>query len=215
MDAETRCYPYTDEGLTPQNMRTLKNADHITDTESLHHDVTLMNAQQLQRYMKIAFLETRDETFLPITFWRDVFRDSAPKFFGETASTVGRICYLYPHSNDEADQVWVGYPLHVEYRNNLRSALTNILMEATWIDHPSEEQMNLAIGAVETIGYIAINEGNGQGFPDDAKNQPLFRAALTMIDAMHREPTLAPHFNDSQNKLAISSEFIHRSIIPQ
>lgn len=201
MKTEVRCYPYTDKGLTPDNMRTRRRGKNIFDPEALHHDVTLMNETQLQRYMRLAFLGRSDEIFLPPTFWRDAFGGdhSAPKFFGETAGFVGRVYYLYPQSTDEAEQSWVGYPLHVEYRRNLRSALTQIFAEATWADHPTQEQKELAIGAVETVGYIAQQEGYGQGFPDDARNQPLFRLALTMIDAMHHEPAFAPYIEESQH----------------
>jgi hypothetical protein len=223
MKVETRFFPYTNEGLTPQNMRTPKNAEYFGKAETLHHDLTLMNAQQLQRYMKMAFLETRDETFLPKAFWRQAFQgvsgsgggrspDGASKFFGNTAGFVGRICYKYPESTNPDEQSWVGYPVHVEYRNNLRSALTNILLEATWINHPTAEQMKLATGAVETVGWIAEEEGCEQGFPDDTQNQPLFRSALTMIDAMRSEPAFAQDF-DPLSELSLTVATLHRATI--
>lgn len=206
-------FPYTAEGITPQNMWTLKIGKNVADIEALDHDVTLMNEGQLARYMRMAFLGRRDETFLPPTFWRDAFGGdkSTGKFFGELAGSVGRICYLYPYSADEDDQAWVGYPVHAEYRHNLRSALKNLLLQATWSFSPTKTQMELAVGVVETIEQIAIVEGYGQGFPDDTQNQPLFHSALTMIDAMHHVSALNALLNDPQSELSSGMQFLERS----
>ena len=49
-------YPYTSAGLTPENGLTPKNID-IQDNTALTHDITIMNPEQLHRYITDAFLQ--------------------------------------------------------------------------------------------------------------------------------------------------------------
>lgn len=206
--------PYDIEGLTPTSMVTNPKMPNIEDHTAIDHDVTIMNPTQLTRYVLDAFLEKDDQGFLPMQFWHYAFMGTtgmgegapgAPNFFARKYSLTGRIFYGYQKEKnpDEVARSWASYPVHLEYRHNLRHVLNSIIAELAATKNPSEDELALAPCVVETVMFIADAEGHGQGYPDDAENQELYRSASRIIDdhLYHKTMKKIEEFNNLHERL--------------
>lgn len=162
--------PFSEKGLTPETMLTDPGYRYFRDKTTCSHDVSIMNREQLDKYMRMAFLEQEDETFLPAPFWNDAYYgisgsgdgrlpDGATKFFAHMYEFVGNVHYWYGDSDVPAERSWIGYPVHVEYRQNFYAVIMGIIDECEAVEAPSEEQIRLAMCVVDAMIWLAIGQG--------------------------------------------------------
>ncbi len=156
----------------------------------MHHDVTVMDIDQLGRYVRLAFTGKRDEEFLPLAFWIDAYSshhrgsgngrtpDSAGLFFGELHGFVYKIVTKHPEMNES----WYDYPVNADYLDNFRQIFTEIAQECLQKEDPDETTRQLASFLVETAEGVA-----GSYYGDTPYDQlaPFFDPAKQIVEDPH------------------------------
>lgn len=149
--------------LTQENQMTPAHAELFTNPVQLHHDVTVMDKNQLDRYVRLAFSGQEDLDFLPYAFWRNAYSmyhrgsgdgripDSAGLFFGELHGFVYRI--ITRHT--EVDKCWYDYPVHAEYLDNFKIVFTGIVQECLSNPEPDAKVSQFVSFSVEAAEGVA------------------------------------------------------------
>lgn len=150
--------------LTPEN---LESRDGILGTP-IYRDLGRMNEDQLETYVRKAFLGERDLDFLPPPFWDYYFRagihgenpynEKAPGspagFFAGVHDTIGsdkRGTFSIGREGEEKPDFG--------YRRRIRNVIKKLLSESLDVKgKPTQEQKRIASFAVETAGVFKSAE---------------------------------------------------------
>lgn len=158
--------------LNPENMQT-DPTGNIFCYSPMEADITHMDGEQLDRYVRMAFMGKTDMKTLPYPFWgtyyeagflggSDGHNPAGPnRLFGDIYSALGRMqregkTSFTAKSGDEVFE----YPADFSYRERLEKVLMGILDKSQSVDgNPTPEQVRLGIFAAATIQNIALSDG--------------------------------------------------------
>ncbi|MBI2595544.1 hypothetical protein HYW46_02285 [Candidatus Daviesbacteria bacterium] len=158
--------------LSPENMQT-DPTGNVFCYAPMEADITHMDKEQLDKYIRMTFMGRTDTKTLPYPFWgtyyeagflggSDGHSPAGPnRLFGNIYSAVGRIqregkTSFTAQSRNEVFE----YPADFGYRLRLEKVLTGILDESQNVDgNPTPEQVRLGIFAAATIQDIALSDG--------------------------------------------------------
>lgn len=205
-----------------EGLKTPKDSDVFGSNQDMHEDITGLSRDQLDYYVRLSFLDSGDLNFLPRAFWSEVYQgahgrgdghmaEGAAEFFGNLYGFVGRIHFEFPQSDDASERSWIGYPVHVEYRERFRSVLATIMDESLNAFPPSDEQKVFAVCSVIAVSRMAIAEINAVGYPFGESQQYLYKKA--------REITRDKRFTSALQqiepiKLSYITNLFDRAILP-
>jgi hypothetical protein len=186
--------------LTPEIMRTDPTGNRI-EPGALDQDITAMDEAQLDKYVRLGFLDKWDLSFLPRPFWTQTFSVKGGQgphdvptpgdFFAGLYTTInawqkGKFSYKASNGPD--------YKIDPEYRNRLENILDRILDECRAVKGKlKKEHLMLAQGAVEALSNIRFSEGPNS--PEEQFGQALEKAgklpifeALELADSLQYPP---------------------------
>lgn len=165
--------------LSPEIMKTDPTGD-VWDSAAMSHDITHMDPEQLNRYVRMTFLDEYDLSFLPNSFWG---RHYDANYFGSSdGRSAGSPDNLFAdiyvalgkmqRRGDLAFRVRNGkqifeYPADFSYRERLITILSNILDTCLALEgKPTKVYLRLGLFAAEAVKNIWISDG-----PDSLEEQ--------------------------------------------
>ncbi|MBI2596169.1 hypothetical protein HYW46_05560 [Candidatus Daviesbacteria bacterium] len=155
--------------LTPEIMKTDPTGD-TWDSAAMAHDITHMDLEQLNKYVRTVFSGERNYKFLPAPFW-GMYYDTN-RFGGSDGKSVGSPDNLFAdiyvslgrmkqnNENTLSRYESFEYPVDFEYRGRLEYVITELLDECLNLSaKPIQKYLRLGLFAAETAKNIWLSDG--------------------------------------------------------
>ena len=158
--------------LTPQNMESREGLF----SHSMYRDIARMDAEQLDKYVRMAFTGKTDTNFLPEPFWNywfDMEKHGGPGMDGRTPPSPAYFLSGMHNTiaGTKAGTFTVGdkgeEQPNFEFRSTYRAVIRGLLDECSDItDKPTDEQKRLASYAVEAVRRLQPTESFNRNYQE-------------------------------------------------